>query len=176
MIDDCMKSHRMIGMIQPKKTGELKKPDLYEVGCLGKITSFNETDDGRYLIILNGINRFKIFEEVSTDKLYRLCKVDYESYIKDQDKKVENMYNENLDTIFKDLKNLFEKKGFTVDWSNLKKQDYTETLNTLSMASPFSLEEKQILLETRDLNTRKLKLQEILKTYIFDNFSNKTIQ
>ena len=56
------------------------------------------------MIILNGINRFKIFEEVSTDKLYRLCKVDYESYIKDQDKKVENMYNENLDTIFKDLK------------------------------------------------------------------------
>ena len=63
MIDDSMKSHRMIGMIQPKKSGELKKPDLYEVGCIGKITSFNETDDGRYLVIINGISRFNINKE-----------------------------------------------------------------------------------------------------------------
>ena len=60
MVDKSMKSDRMIGMIQPKKTGELKKPDLHSVGCAGKITSFNETDDGRYLIILNGVCRFKI--------------------------------------------------------------------------------------------------------------------
>ena len=65
MIDDSMKSHRMIGMIQPKKSGELKKPDLYEVGCIGKITSFNETDDGRYLIIINGISRFNINKEMN---------------------------------------------------------------------------------------------------------------
>ena len=81
-----------------------------------------------------------------------------------------------LDKIFQDLKSLFEKKGFMVDWSNLKKQDFSNTLNTLSMASPFSLEEKQVLLETKDLNTRKLMLEEILKTYTLDEFSNKTIQ
>ena len=63
-----------------------------------------------------------------------------------------------------------------VDWSNLKKKDFSNTLNTLSMASPFSLEEKQILLETKDLNTRKLRLEQILKTYTLDDFSNKTIQ
>ena len=176
MIDDSMKSHRMIGMIQPKKSGKLKKPDLYEVGCIGKITSFNETDDGRYLIIINGVSRFNVKEEIETNKLYRLCKVNYANYIKDLDEKVDKYTLKDLDKIFKDLKNLFEKKGFMVDWSNLKKQDFSNTLNTLSMASPFSLEEKQVLLETKDLNTRKLRLEEILKTYTLDEFSNKTIQ
>ena len=176
MIDDSMKSHRMIGMVQPKKSGQLKKPDLYNVGCIGKITSFNETDDGRYLIIISGVSRFNINEEISSDKLYRSCNVNYENYIKDLDEKIETLNSKDLDKIFKDLKSLFEKKGFVVDWSNLKKQDFSNTLNTLSMASPFSLEEKQVLLETKDLNTRKLRLEEILKTYTLDEFSNKTIQ
>ena len=176
MIDDSMKSHRMIGMIQPKKSGELKKPDLYEVGCIGKITSFNETDDGRYLLIINGISRFNINKEIETNKLYRMCEVNYEKYNRDLDDKVEKFALKDLDKIFKDLKNLFEKKGFLVDWSNLKKENFSNTLNTLSMASPFSLEEKQVLLETQDLNTRKLMLEEILNTYIRDDFSNKTIQ
>ena len=80
MIDDCMKTNRMIGMIQPKKTGDLKKPDLYDIGCVGKITSFNETDDGRYLIILNGISRFKVTKEILSDRLYRICEANYESF------------------------------------------------------------------------------------------------
>ena len=176
MIDDSMKSHRMIGMIQPKRSGELKKPDLYEVGCIGKITSFNETDDGRYLVIINGISRFNINKEIETNKLYRTCEVNYEKYNRDLDDNVEKFALKDLDKIFKDLKNLFEKKGFLVDWSNLKKENFSNTLNTLSMASPFSLEEKQVLLETKDLNTRKLMLEEILNTYIRDDFSNKTIQ
>ena len=176
MIDDSMKSHRMIGMVQPKKSGKLKRPDLYGVGCIGKITSFNETDDGRYLIIINGVSRFSIDREIETDKLYRSCIVNYQKYKEDLDNKTEKFTLKDLDTIFKDLKSLFEKKGFMVDWSNLKKQDFSETLNTLSMASPFSLEEKQVLLETKDLITRKLRLEEILKTYTLDEFSNKTIQ
>ena len=176
MIDDCMKSHRMIGMIQPKKSGEFKRPDLYEVGCIGKITSFNETEDGRYLIIINGVSRFSIDQEIKTDKLYRSCKVNYQNYKEDLDNKIVKFTLKDLDKILEDLKNLFEKKGFMVDWSSLKKQDFSETLNTLSMASPFSLEEKQVLLETKDLNTRKLRLEEILKTYTLDEFSNKTIQ
>ena len=176
MINDSMKSHRMIGMIQPKKSGELKKPDLYEVGCIGKITSFNETDDGRYLIIINGVSRFKIEEEIKSENLYRSCKVSYQNYIKDLEDKIEEFPIKDLDRIFKDLQNLFEKKGFMVDWSSLKKQNFSNTLNTLSMASPFSLEEKQALLETKDLNTRKLRLEQILKTYTLDDFSNKTLQ
>ena len=176
MIDDSMKSHRMIGMIQPRKSGELRKPDLYEVGCIGKITSFNETDDGRYLVIINGISRFNIDKEIETNKLYRTCEVNYKKYNQDLDNKVEKFTLKDLDKIFKDLKNLFEKKGFLVDWSNLKKEDFSNTLNTLSMASPFSLEEKQVLLETKDLNARKLRLEEILNTYMLDDFSNKTLQ
>ena len=162
MINDSMKSHRMIGMIQPKKSGELKKPDLYEVGCIGKITSFNETDDGRYLIIINGVSRFKIEEEIKSENLYRSCKVSYQNYIKDLEDKIEEYPIKDLDKIFKDLQNLFEKKGFMVDWSSLKKQNFSNTLNTLSMASPLSLEEKQALLETKDLITRKLRLEQIL--------------
>ena len=75
MVDDSMKSSRMIGMVQPKKKSNKSIPELYEVGCVGKITSFNETDDGRYLIVLNGVSRFKILEEFKSDKLYRKCKV-----------------------------------------------------------------------------------------------------
>ena len=77
MVDQSMKSNRIIGMIQPKKTGELKKPDLHNIGCAGKITSFNETDDGRYLIILNGICRYKIIDENSywVDTIFNTVKV-----------------------------------------------------------------------------------------------------
>ena len=81
-----------------------------------------------------------------------------------------------LKLIFKDVKNLFEKKGFMINWSELKNQDLNLTINTLSMVSPFSLEEKQTLLETIDINSRKSKLEEILKTYILDEFNNTTLQ
>ena len=87
MVDDSIKTNRTIGMIQPKRTGDLKKPDLYNIGCSGKITSFNETEDGRYLIVLNGINRFKIANEITTEKPYRVCKVNYEAFSDDLNKK-----------------------------------------------------------------------------------------
>jgi len=176
MIDDSMKSNKLIGMVQPKKTGELNKPDLHNVGCIGKITSFNETNDGRYLILINGISRFKIIEEVLTEKLYRICKISYKNFANDILEKKEKINFSDLELIFKDLRNIFEKKGFVINWSELKNQDLNQTINTLSMASPFSLEEKQILLESFDIKTRKSKLEEILKTYIIDKFSNTTLQ
>jgi len=81
-----------------------------------------------------------------------------------------------LELIFKDLKTLFEKKGYIINWKSLEKQDLNETINALAMASPFSLEEKQILLESQDLENRKNKIAEILNTYNYDNFDNSTIQ
>ena len=78
MIDDSMSTNRLIGMIQPKKTGGLKKPDLFDVGCACRIISFNETDDGRYIIILKGLNRFNKVNEVENTKLYRELNVDYQ--------------------------------------------------------------------------------------------------
>ena len=77
MVNDSMASNRLIGMIQPKKTGNLKKPDLFDVGCVCKVISFNETDDGRYIIIIKGLNRFKKVEEIESTKLYRELNVDY---------------------------------------------------------------------------------------------------
>ena len=176
MIDDCMKTNRMIGMIQPKKTGDLKKPDLYDIGCVGKITSFNETEDGRYLIILNGITRFKITKEILSEKLYRICEADYGSFSMDLSQEKQPIKFSNLEIIFKDLKNFFEKKGYSINWSEIKNKDLDYTINTLAMASPFSIEEKQTLLESVNINDRKLKLEKILKTYTLDEFGNRTIQ
>ena len=176
MIDEAMSGDRIIGIVQPKKTGDLKKPNLYNVGCAGKITSFNETEDGRYLIILNGICRFKIMSEEENDKLYRICKVNFSEYLEDLKKKNEDINFNELKFIFSELKNFFKKQGYLVNLEDLKKNNLDQTINALSMASPFSLEEKQILLETKNLKMRKEKLEEILKIYTQDNFSNTTIQ
>ena len=176
MIDQSMKTNRLIGMIQPKKSGELKKPDLYKIGCAGKITSFNETDDGRYLIILNGICRFKVVDEINNDNLYRECNVEYDDFSMDLNEKSEEIKFSDLNLIFQNLKGLFKKQGYEINWKEVEKQSLDQTINTLSMASPFSLEEKQVLLESKDLNIRKERLKEILNTYIVDNFNNKTLQ
>ena len=176
MIDDAMKTHRIIGMIQPKKTGELNEPDLYNIGCAGKIISFSETDDGRYLIVLNGISRFKIINEIKNEKLYRECNVSFAEFNKDLNKFKEDIKFTDLEIVFKNFKTLFKKEGYIINLKDLQKKNSEETINTLSMASPFTLEEKQVLLETKDIKKRKEALEEILKTYILDNFSNSTIQ
>ena len=175
MVDDAIKGDRIIGMVQPKKSNQTI-PILYNVGCAGKIISFNETEDGRYLIVLDGISRFKILEELNNDKLYRECKVNFDNFSNDINNQKEEIKFSDLELIFKNLKSLFNKQGYTINWKELEKQSLDQTINALSMASPFSLEEKQVLLETINLNERKLKLEEILKTYTFDNFSNKTLQ
>ena len=176
MVNDSMKKHRMIGMIQPKKTGMIKKPDLYDIGCIGKITSFNETEDGRILIILNGICRFKIDKELATDKLYRECDVEYSNFTNDITKTSNEVNFSDLSLIMLNLKKFFKKQGYIVNLKDLEKKDLSQTLNDLSMASPFSLEEKQILLESLDINIRKEKMEQILNNYIKDEFENKTIQ
>ena len=175
MIDDCMKSDRIIGMIQPKNNSG-KVPELYNIGCAGKITSFNETNDGRYLIVINGISRFKILKEINSEKLYRKFDVSFTEYNKDTNTNPTEIKFSDLELIFKNLKSLFKTRGYSVNWKELEQQSLDQTINTLSMASPFSLEEKQVLLESVDLKTRKQKLEEILNTYLVDNFGNKTIQ
>ena len=178
MINDSMKTNKFIGMIQPKNSKKLEKitPALHKIGCLGKIKSFKEADDGRYLIDLKGIIRFEISSEVKPDKLYRRCEVNYDTYLNDLDKKKENLKFSDLELIFKDLKSLFEKRGFIINWKALEKQSLDETINALAMASPFSLEEKQVLLEAVNLDLRKNKIAEILSTYTFDQYHNTTLQ
>ena len=177
MINDSMKSNKLIGMIQPKTTNIKQiKPELHEVGCLGKITSFRETEDGRFLIEVKGLIRFKKIAELSTGNKYRVLEVNYKDFYQDLEDKKENLKFSDLELIFKDLKSLFEKKGFIINWKALEKQSLDETINALAMASPFSLEEKQVLLEAQNLNSRKEKISQILSTYTFDNFDNTTIQ
>ncbi len=175
MVDDVMKGNRIIGMIQPKKSNQ-KKPILYNIGCAGKITSFNETEDGRYLIILRGISRFKIIKELENKKLYRQCNVDFKEFSYDLKEKNEEIKFSDLELIFKNLKSLFIKQGYIINWKELEKQNLNQAINILSMASPFSLEEKQVLLETISLNERSKKLEQILSTYLFESFNNTTIQ
>ena len=177
MVNDAMKIDKLIGMIQPKNSfNDNGSPKLYDVGCLGKITSFRETDDGRYLIELKGKIRFQKVNEVNSNKKYRILEVNYRNFANDLNDEKEKLNFSDLELIFKDLKSLFEKRGFIINWKALEKQSLNETINALSMASPFSLEEKQILLEAKNLDIRKNKIAEILKTYVFDDYENTTLQ
>jgi len=177
MINDSMKSNKLIGMIQPKKSSNNQLiPILHNIGCLGKIISFTETNDGRYLVELKGLIRFEIVREIDTSKKYREFEIDFKNFYHDLNEKKESLKFTDLELIFKDLKLLFEKRGFIINWKELEKQSLDETINALAMASPFSLEEKQFLLEAKNLDIRKNKIAEILSTYTHDIFDNTTIQ
>ena len=178
MVNDAMKSNKLIGIIQPLSSDNYQEiePELHKVGCVGKIDSFEKTEDGRYLIELKGLIRFEKLKEINTNKKYRELEVNYKNYFHDLDQNKENLKFTDLELIFKDLKSLFEKKGFIINWKALEKQSLDETINALAMASPFSLEEKQFLLEAENLNIRKNKISEILSTYTYDVFDNTTLQ
>ena len=173
MINDSMKTNKFIGLIQPKKNNI---NSFHEIGCMGKITDFKNTSDGRYLIDLNGLVRFKITKEIKNNKPYREYEISFENYQDDLSLQKQKLKFSDLELIFKDLKLLFEKKGYIINWKSLEKQNLNETINALAMASPFSLEEKQILLESQNIETRKNKIAEILSTYNYDNFNNTTVQ
>ena len=176
MTEDAMASDRLIGMIQPKKIGDLRNPDLFDVGCICKIVSFNETEDGRYIIILKGLNRFKKINEIENKKIYRELNVDYNLYIDDENSEKENFEFSKIKKILEELKILFKKRGYEINWKDLEGQSVYQTLSALSMASPFSILEKQILLETKNLEERQLKFKEILNTYSSDFSNIKTVQ
>ena len=128
------------------------------------------------MIDLKGIVRFQIVKEVKSNKKYRECEINFENYLQDLSMEKENLKFSDLELIFKDLKSLFEKRGFIINWKALEKQSLDETINALAMASPFSLEEKQVLLEAKSLDLRKNKIAEILKTYTYDEYDNTTLQ
>ncbi len=179
MVNDSMKAEKFIGMVQPKTIKNFdnsKLPILHKIGCLGKINSFKELDDGRYLIELKGLIRFEIEKEVTSNKKYRKVEVSFDNYLHDLDEKKEDLKFSDLEMIFKDFKTLFERRGFIINWKALEKQSLDETINALAMTSPFSLEEKQVLLEAKNLDVRKTKIAQILNTYTYDQFDNDTLQ
>ena len=177
MVNDSMKSNKFIGMIQPKNSSNDQNiPALHDIGCLGKITNFKETDDGRFMIELKGLIRFEAIQEVTSDNKYREYEVNFKNFYHDLSDEKEELKFIDLELIFKDLKSLFEKRGFVINWKELEKQSLDETINALAMASPFSLEEKQVLLEAKNLDVRKNRIAEILRTYTHDVFNNTTVQ
>ena len=178
MVDDSMSANKFIGMIQPKNLKDQSDTsnDLYNVGCMGKIINQVKTRDKRYLIEIKGLIRFKIIKEIYSKKKYRECEISFENYHDDLNEKKVDLKFTDLELIFKNLKSLFEKRGFIINWKELEKQNLDETINALAMASPFTLEEKQVLLEAKNLDIRKNKISEILKTYTFDIYENNTIQ
>ena len=173
LVNDCLNGNKLMGMVQSKKNSN----QVYDVGCLGKISDFKKIKDGRLLINLTGLARFKIIKEINNNKLYREFEVQYKKFDEDNEKN-EKMEEEKLNLLFKKTKFFFKKNGLLLDWKEFKKLSKTQQINTLAMISPISSEEKQKLLETVSLNEKTKTLSKIIEFYLYDkNLSNKkTIQ
>ena len=153
MIDDVIKTHRIVGMVQPESGEARGKPSLYALGCAGKITSFAETGDGRYLFTLTGIARYHIDEELTVMTPYRQCRVDFGGFAKDFDSEAGE---EDVDRVglLRTLRNFADAHGLSVDWQGIDDAPNDALVNALSMMSPFGPREKQAVLEAADLKTR----------------------
>ena len=173
LVSDCMKENRIFGMIQPKDTGG-KKPDVYSVGCLGKIINFNETEDKRFIITLSGITRFQIKEELNTKKLYREFDVDYSPFFEDLDNKIIKKSHD--EALLKKIEIFFSKINYAVELDQLLKLNFDQLVSTVCMISPFTISEKQKLIETIKIEDKAKILDEIISNNIFDLEENKTIQ
>tara|TARA_B110000008_G_C16722557_1_gene465353 strand:- start:75 stop:707 length:633 start_codon:yes stop_codon:yes gene_type:complete len=173
LVSDCMKEKRIFGMIQPKNSGG-KKPDVYSVGCLGKIINFNETEDKRFIITLSGITRFQIKEELNNKKLYREFDVDYSPFLQDLDNKVIKTSHDR--DLLKKVSIFFNKINYSVELDQLFKLNFDQLISTVCMISPFTISEKQKLIETIKIEDKIKILDEIISNNIFDLEENKTVQ
>ena len=175
LVRDCMKGQRLFGMIQPKvKSGQT--PEVYKVGCLGKIVSSNEISDKRFIIALSGIIRFRILKELSNKKLYREFNVDYADFIDDLKVK-ENITKGYTDkNLLKKIKYFFNRRNYSVKFNELEKLNFNQLISTICMISPFSVEEKQKLIETIKTKEKLEVLEDIMNFNLLDNQENKTIQ
>ena len=173
LVNDCFRSNKLMGMVQSKKENNL----VYKVGCLGKISDYQETSDGRVLINLTGLTRFEITKEVTNQKKYREFEVDYKKFHKDVlDSEKVALEFDSLKLMEK-IKKFFEKNGLMINWKEFKKLDETQKINTLSMIAPISNEEKQKLLETVSLNDKTNTLLNIIEFYSYENSTeSETIQ
>ncbi len=173
MVEDALKGNKYIGMVQSKKV----EGEVFKVGCLGKIDRHEKTPDGRILINLNGLSRFKIDEEVNNDKLYREFIVNYEDFRDDMKLKEYEVKNEILEKLINNSKKYFSQQGVLIDWREISKLKAFEQIYTLAMISPFSVSEKQKVLEVPDLNEAASTLNEITKFGFYEDLNDKdTIQ
>ena len=173
MVEDALKSDKYIGMVQSKQV----EGDVFKVGCLGKIDRHEKTSDGRILINLSGLSRFKIDEEINNDKLYREFIVNYDDFKEDTRLKEYTVKNEILEKLIDNSKKYFYQQGVLIDWKEISKLKAFEQIYTLAMISPFSVSEKQKILEEPDLNEAANTLNEITKFGFYEDLNDKdTIQ
>ena len=151
-------------------------PEVYEIGCLGKIVSFNETIDKRFIISLSGIIRFRIKNELKNEKLYRNFEVDYTEFLEDLNEKKDKAINYNKKNLLQKIKIFFQKINYPIDYDELTKLNLEQLISTVSMISPFSIEEKQKLIETIEINDKIKTLDEIISFNLVDFQENKTVQ
>ena len=170
LVNDVIRKDKLMGMIQSKRKDE----ELYKVGCLGKISDFKKSKDGRILINLTGITRFEVLKEEENSKLYREFKVDYKRFSLDLKPTLEEISTESL---MKKTEFFFKKSGFLLNWKEFEKLDKVQKINTLAMISPVTNEEKQKLLESISLKEKAKTLEDIINFYLHEaDFNNQTIQ
>ena len=170
LVNDSIRKDKLLGMIQSKRKDE----EVYKVGCLGTISDFQKSKDGRILINLTGITRFEILEEQENSKLYREFKVDYKKFNLDLNPALEEI---NTGSLMKKIKIFFKKNGLLLNWKEFEKLDNTQKINTLAMIAPVTNEEKQKLLESLSLKEKAKTLEDIVSFYLHKvDFSNETIQ
>ena len=175
LVNDSMKENRMFGMVQPKSRNGIS-PEVYKIGCLGKIVSFNETEDKRFIISLSGIIRFKIKNEIKKEKLYRSFEVDYSEFLNDLEEEKNQIINFDKEDLLKKIKLFFQKINYPIDYNELIKLNLHQLVNTVSMISPFSVEEKQKLIETIKIEDKLKILSEVISFNLLDFEENKTVQ
>ena len=170
LINDAYNKDKLMGMVQSKKENN----NVYEIGCLGKISDYQKSNDGRILINLTGISRFKILKEIPNDKLYREFQVDYQSFVED----VENVNNKvDANELMRKAKVFFKRSGLLLNWREFEKLDHMQKINTLAMIAPITNEEKQKLLEAISLENKTKTLENIISFYLYETSeSNQTIQ
>ena len=175
MTEHAVDGNKLIGMVQSnQKIDEMGKAEVYNIGCVGYIEFHSKTPDGRYLINLKGISRFKIKEEINTNNLYRKFSVDYNDFSSDFDE--QNTGGINTIELIKKTKKLFEQYKLSTDWKIVEKVETEQLINSLSMICPFTISEKQRLLETKNLVDRNEILNKIINFYVLgNNESNKNI-
>ena len=153
MIDDALRTHRMVGMIQPDPEAGDEKPPLFKVGCAGRVTQFAESGDGRYIVTLTGVSRFALIEEVAAVTPYRQGRIDFAAFASDFSPRAgEDQVDRN--GVLKALRDFAEENELQIDWDSINQAPNEALVNALSMMSPFGPREKQALLEAEDLKNR----------------------
>jgi uncharacterized protein len=155
MVDDALRTHRLIGMVQPAggAAEDEPRPGLYACGCVGRITAFGETGDARYLVTLTGIARYKVIEELNVDTPYRQCRVDFDAFRQDFGAP-EHEDEVDRPGVIKTLRDFARAHELTVDWRGIDAAPNESLVNALAMMSPFGPREKQALLEAADIKAR----------------------